>query len=607
MSEIIVSARDLTKTYRLYAKPHYRFLDVIGMLRGNDKYSEHHALHSMDLDIRRGEKVAIIGRNGAGKSTLLKLITRVIEPTSGSLEIKGETQALLQIGTGFHPDFTGRQNVYSYLAHLGFSGKEADERVAEIIEFSELEEYIDQPVKTYSTGMGMRLMFSASTAIHPDILVIDEVLSVGDAYFVNKSFTRIEEMCAKEDTTLILVSHDISRAGMLCDRFIWIEDGRVRLDSSAKMVSNRYALSIREQEEKRLRSIRVRAEIARSEESQQGGNTTGIYAIGHVRCKGGMPLPADLPIKTILIRDDKGNVASLDSGDQALFDGLEMILEPGEGNWSEVKAFHDIQSRAFARHGSIYHKAPFLIKNIKIINSFDDASRINCQLKYFDCISETILVEIFPNSASHLCFRGELPLQGTMHWAEAEIELTKTDKAEPAAPKTRFGAQLFYVDNVRFVNQSGQETHVFRIGEKFEVHMDYVIADPKFNSKPVIQVSFARDGVRIARMILDDHQFDYTQSRRGSLSGIFDPIRLGPGEYVVSIAVMAEGGYSQNVPSRYFSANPNLLDHHTRGYQIRVEATGKILLDDVACVLDAQWVIDDVIPAAAQPLLSIGS
>ncbi|PYR12747.1 MAG: ABC transporter ATP-binding protein, partial [Acidobacteria bacterium] len=176
VNDVIIRAVDLTKVYRLYTKPSYRFRDMFGLL-GNTRgaYTEHAALDRLNLEVRRGEKVAVIGRNGAGKSTLLKLVTGVIQPTSGSLDVKGDVHALLQIGTGFHPDFTGRENVYAYFAQLGVTGAQAARRCADAVEFAELEEYIDQPVKTYSTGMAVRLMLSASTAITPDLLVIDEV------------------------------------------------------------------------------------------------------------------------------------------------------------------------------------------------------------------------------------------------------------------------------------------------------------------------------------------------------------------------------------------------------------------------------------------------
>jgi lipopolysaccharide transport system ATP-binding protein len=203
MSETIIRARDLRKVYRLYSGPGARFLDMFGMLGDRPgAFTEHAALDGVSLDIARGEKVAFIGRNGAGKSTLLKLMTSVVEPTSGTLEVRGKVHALLQIGTGFHPDFTGRENVLAYLAQLGVTGRDAERKYAEIVDFAELEEYIGQPVKTYSSGMAVRLMFSTATAITPELLVLDEVLGVGDAYFAQKSYQRMREMAEGEGTTL---------------------------------------------------------------------------------------------------------------------------------------------------------------------------------------------------------------------------------------------------------------------------------------------------------------------------------------------------------------------------------------------------------------------
>src|SRR5207245_8841741 len=190
----------------------------------------HSALDGVSVEVRRGEKVAVIGRNGAGKSTFLKLVTKVIQPTAGSLEVRGDVHALLQIGTGFHPDFTGRQNVNAYLAQLGVTGADASRRCADAIAFAELEEYIDQPVKTYSTGMAVRLMFSASTAISPDLLVLDEILGVGDAYFAQKSYERMRDLCERNRTTLLLVTHDIYSAVKMCGRLVWSDRGRVLID-----------------------------------------------------------------------------------------------------------------------------------------------------------------------------------------------------------------------------------------------------------------------------------------------------------------------------------------------------------------------------------------
>lgn len=259
MNDIVIRAIGLSKIFRLYSKPHYRFLDMFGLLNREDAYQEHAALKSVDLEISRGEKVAFIGRNGAGKSTLLRLITGVTQPTQGSLHVSQGANALLQIGTGFYPDFSGRENARAYLAHLGVVGREADKKIAGIVEFSELEEYIDQPVKTYSSGMMARLMFATSTAIAPDLLVLDEILGVGDAYFSNKSFERIKELSEQEKTTVLLVSHDVYSAAKLCGRMIWIDRGAKLMDGASEDVIRAYENSIRIQEESRLRAKAIAA------------------------------------------------------------------------------------------------------------------------------------------------------------------------------------------------------------------------------------------------------------------------------------------------------------------------------------------------------------
>ena len=277
MSEA-VRTRGLTKSYRLYPSYAHRALDALGLLPASrrEQIPEHVALSGVDLDVRRGEKVAIIGRNGAGKSTLLKLVTGVLQPTAGSIEVSGNVKALLEIGAGFLPELTGRENVLGYLGHLGVTGRAADRALREIVEFAEVEEYLGQPMKTYSAGMAMRLMFSAATQIAPDILVLDEVLSVGDAYFSQKSFARIRELCASKDATLLLVTHDIYGARNFCERFIWIDAGQVRADGDAVSVVQQYEESVREQAE---------AERARKL-LERGGQC------GHRRCAGRSRTPS---------------------------------------------------------------------------------------------------------------------------------------------------------------------------------------------------------------------------------------------------------------------------------------------------------------------------
>lgn len=350
MSETLaIRARGLTKAYRLHDNPGNRLLDLFGLIPKRDpRVREHLALQDVSFDIAKGEKVAIIGRNGAGKSTLLKLITRVTDATSGVLEVHGQSRALLQIGTGFHPEFTGRQNVAAYLASLGVSN--ADTLVADAIAFAELEDYADQPVKTYSTGMAMRLMFAASTMMKPDLLVIDEVLGVGDAYFQRKSFERIRELCAGRATTLLLVTHDIYSAAQLCDRMIWIDRGRLLIDADPPTVMRAYEDSIREQEERRLR---IKA-LQQAHERGIGARLERVVV--EIQAKENQPPAAPVWFSRITLLADGAPVASLRFGDDAFEDkdGARLLREGA--NWSDPAFVDGRQARALRPFGASFHK-----------------------------------------------------------------------------------------------------------------------------------------------------------------------------------------------------------------------------------------------------------
>lgn len=203
------------------------------------KINYHQVLSNINLDIKKGETVALIGVNGSGKSTLLKLMTKIIYPTSGKVITNGKLTSLLELGAGFHPDFTGRENIYFNASIFGLSAAEIDARVQDIIDFSELGEYIDTPVRTYSSGMYMRLAFSVAINVDAEILLIDEILAVGDQHFQDKCFAKLEEL-KKSDKTIVIVSHSLGAVKKLCTRGIWIYNGEVRKDGDIKDVIDEY-------------------------------------------------------------------------------------------------------------------------------------------------------------------------------------------------------------------------------------------------------------------------------------------------------------------------------------------------------------------------------
>ncbi|MGR8997641.1 MAG: ABC transporter ATP-binding protein [Gammaproteobacteria bacterium] len=238
-SEPVISVTNLSKCYQLYAQPSDRLKQFLW--RGRRHYfREFWALHDVSFEVANGEVLGIIGRNGAGKSTLLQLLCGTLNPSAGQVEVRGRIAALLELGSGFNPEFSGRENVYLSASILGLSKQEIDERFEEIVEFSGIRKFIDQPAKTYSSGMYVRLAFSVATSVDPDILVVDEALSVGDGEFARKSFDRIRGM-KKAGKTILFCSHSLYQVEAFCDRVLWLEHGECMQLGEPQTVVKRYS------------------------------------------------------------------------------------------------------------------------------------------------------------------------------------------------------------------------------------------------------------------------------------------------------------------------------------------------------------------------------
>lgn len=229
---------DLHKNYRIYDQASDRLKEALHPFKKR-YHRSFSALKSLSIQINRGESVAIVGKNGSGKSTLLKIITGVVTPSSGKVEVNGKIAAILELGSGFNPEMTGLENIYLNSTLNGLSRSEINQQLQSIIDFAELGDFIKQPVKTYSSGMRARLAFSVSIHVQPDILIVDEALSVGDAAFARKCFARMEQIRAS-GATIIFVSHSMSSVVSLCSRAIWINQGELVLDGEPKPVTDLY-------------------------------------------------------------------------------------------------------------------------------------------------------------------------------------------------------------------------------------------------------------------------------------------------------------------------------------------------------------------------------
>lgn len=237
-----IEIKDVHKSFKIYYDKGSTLKEKV-LFKNRNRHEVHQVLNGVTFSVKQGEVVGLVGENGCGKSTLLKLMTRIIYPDKGSIEVNGKVSSLLELGAGFHPDMSGRENIYTNASIFGLSKKEIDSRIDEIIAFSELGEFIDNPVRTYSSGMYMRLAFSVAINVDADILLVDEILAVGDAAFQAKCFNKMQEI-KKQGTTIVIVSHDLGSIERLCDRSVWINKGKIIRDGRPKEISGEYLNAI---------------------------------------------------------------------------------------------------------------------------------------------------------------------------------------------------------------------------------------------------------------------------------------------------------------------------------------------------------------------------
>ena len=275
----IIRIRDLAKMYPLYARPADRLLESLHLV--HDRHEEFWAVRELNLEIRKGEIVAVIGRNGSGKSTLLQMLAGVLRPTLGQIELRGRVAALLELGSGFNPEFTGRENIHLNGMILGLSSEQINRKMDAIIAFADIAQFIDQPVKRYSSGMYVRLAFAIATHVDAELLLVDEALAVGDSAFQFKCLHRLEELLAT-GVTILLVTHDIQLVKSYCNRAVYLKQGRVEFDGDCEEAVERYTAEARDVEA-RQRNLRI-AEKGSSGTSLRFGSDRGSIRNVHVGC-----------------------------------------------------------------------------------------------------------------------------------------------------------------------------------------------------------------------------------------------------------------------------------------------------------------------------------
>lgn len=233
-----IEVKNVRKKFRVYYDKGSELKERL-LFRNRNRYEDRWVLDGISFNVKKGEAIGLIGHNGCGKSTTLKLLTRIMYPNEGSIELKGRVSSLIELGAGFHPDMSGRENIYTNASIFGLSRKEIDERMDDIIEFSEMEQFLDNPVRTYSSGMYMRLAFSVAINVNADILLIDEILAVGDINFQGKCFNKLREIKA-QGTTIVIVSHSLGQIEQICDRTIWLHDGKIKAEGKPRDIHPEY-------------------------------------------------------------------------------------------------------------------------------------------------------------------------------------------------------------------------------------------------------------------------------------------------------------------------------------------------------------------------------
>ena len=588
MSEIAITVRDLQKVYRRYASHGWRAASLFGLPVPASKYDQFWALDDVSFTISRGERVARVGRNGAGKSTLLRHISGELTPTTGSIQVNGKVKALFGLGEGFHPEFSGIDNIRTSLALHGFRWSDIPKAIEEIIEFTELEDFIHRPLKEYSAGMYARLAFATATAAKPDILIIDEILGAGDAYFLGKCLQRIRDITS-DGATVLFVSHDMGSALMLCERGLWIHQGKLRDDADMTTIARRYQAHIREEQELSLRARSMRLS-KKALANQQ--DTLLLRLIGQSENAPAQPLY----ISRLAFGQETLQFAETELGKQDLEGDIRPVIDPRTTNWGKAEHRQGRLARPFGNFGGSYVHAPIVIQQAEGLDS-----QTWVEFDVIASASDTVLVQIFDQKLDRYKTIGSISAQADATWqtlrfplqesssnagnaptrqpqlytpAESLTDLDSPEALGSVAPDAmveerpdlqseKGQAAAARILDFSFADANGAKRYTLVSGEPASAN--FRIETSNLKSLPIAVVAIYRpDGTVISQMISpaqppEPRPVTGTFTIRMSL----DELLIGPGDFIVSAAL-----FKSLDPSR--SPEDGAYDLRDREYALKI-------------------------------------
>lgn len=441
----------------------------------------------------------------------------------------------------------------------------------EVVDFAEIHEYIDQPIRNYSTGMVSRLMFAAATATAPDLLVIDEVLSVGDAYFASKSFERVRELCDGQQSTLLVVSHDLNSAMRICDRMIWLDRGQIKFDGDPKTALGIYDEFVKYQEEQRLARRRLLSQ-------QQNKPAIATEDVAYCRIR------ADE-----IVADPQFAVGSLCATWQGGRQRAVPIVESGESNWGEPETISGKSARRFLRYGSIFRQLPFLIRGNELAEKLNN-DQLNIEGEFYSEQAHDISI-ILTHEKLNKNYCAEIKLAGNgWQTITAPFKLPSDTQFVPDS-QHRYGTRRFEITQFSVLDAELNEAFVFQPLEKTTFRIKYRINDPNFDEKPILLIDFHKESsIRCHRFWYDDYRFSNETNEEGYIEIEADPLLLGPGNYTLTVTVFQEEYFEKSSSNKFFSANDGILDMYCRSNEITIlENREHYLLNNVIYYHPAEW------------------